>query len=221
MFINMISYKILLTYSPNRGRHYRALENIKKDELIITDVGDSIKAPWPYHEHTMLPLVKKVISNPKYQALHYDDYHAKCTSPDPNISDTQWQKAINIIYTNSFYNGIVNVIYPLISYLNHSCLPNAYIDFNDNNMACIYAFKDITIGEEVCISYIGDDPSFNYRANRQNRLHYWRFICECTGCTTGSGYIIYKKESCMSTNMIMLCVYLFILLTLIFYKLLK
>lgn len=77
-------------------------------------------------------------------------------------------------------------IYPIASFFNHDCLPNAcrfdYVDGDgDRNIDIVVrAIHDITVGREVCLSYFR--VNWNY-AERQRRLvEEYAFQCECDRC---------------------------------------
>jgi SET domain-containing protein len=47
-------------------------------------------------------------------------------------------------------------LYPLQSWVNHSCVPNCEVKFPEkNHRVGLIATKDIEIGEEIKISYLG------------------------------------------------------------------
>lgn len=74
------------------------------------------------------------------------------------------------------------MIDPLISHLNHSCDPNAYVVMDGPKLQ-LRSLKDIKKGEEIFISYI--DPTNPY-ARRQSELkERWFFDCKCSKCLKG------------------------------------
>ncbi|KAI9772488.1 MAG: hypothetical protein M1840_000693 [Geoglossum simile] len=64
--------------------------------------------------------------------------------------------------------------------LNHSCVPNAE-GYYDKKSGCvtIRALTDIRTHEEITISYI---YHLLPRAQRQELLSKWRFVCQCSAC---------------------------------------
>ncbi len=66
------------------------------------------------------------------------------------------------------------------SRFNHSCFPNAdgFYDSKSDHLK-ITALADIRANEEITISYI---PHLIPRAQRQELLSTWRFVCHCQAC---------------------------------------
>ncbi|KAI0136657.1 hypothetical protein BJ170DRAFT_24106 [Xylariales sp. AK1849] len=69
---------------------------------------------------------------------------------------------------------------PALAMVNHSCVPNAFIQFVGRK-AVLRAYPAVKEGEELEISYI----DFNlHRSHRQQALkERWHFICICPRCT--------------------------------------
>jgi hypothetical protein len=82
-------------------------------------------------------------------------------------------------------------VFLLTARINHSCVPNVKISYNELRGAMTaYAFRDIEAGEELTISYLEDQASddgektiYLKRADRQKLLwHKWGFECTCRAC---------------------------------------
>ncbi|XP_062214848.1 histone-lysine N-methyltransferase ASHR1 isoform X2 [Phragmites australis] len=73
-------------------------------------------------------------------------------------------------------------LYPVISIINHSCVPNAVLIF-DGRTAVVRALQPIGKDEEVSISYI---ETAAVTKNRQNDLKQYFFTCTCRRCVKGS-----------------------------------
>ncbi|OEL12783.1 Histone-lysine N-methyltransferase ATXR2 [Dichanthelium oligosanthes] len=72
--------------------------------------------------------------------------------------------------------------FPLQSCMNHSCCPNAKAfkrDEDKDGHAVILALKPISKGEEITISYIDEDLSYE---ERQAQLADYGFTCACSKC---------------------------------------
>ncbi|RLM66596.1 histone-lysine N-methyltransferase ATXR2 [Panicum miliaceum] len=72
--------------------------------------------------------------------------------------------------------------FPLQSCMNHSCCPNAKAfkrDEDKDGHAVILALKPISKGEEITISYIDEDLSYE---ERQVQLADYGFTCACSKC---------------------------------------
>ncbi|KAL6637067.1 hypothetical protein ACP70R_024639 [Stipagrostis hirtigluma subsp. patula] len=89
-------------------------------------------------------------------------------------------------------------LYPVISIINHSCVPNAVLIF-DGRTAYVRALQPIGKDEEVSISYI---ETAAVTKKRQNDLKQYFFTCTCPRCAKDSdedaileGYRC-KNQSC-------------------------
>eukprot|EP00873_Tetraselmis_striata_P002919 jgi/Tetstr1/423183/TSEL_001304.t1 len=73
-------------------------------------------------------------------------------------------------------------VFPLISFLNHSCQANASIEFSgqDGLHAEIVATGDVASGDELYISYIDDDEMD--LQERTQELREYQFVCDCQRC---------------------------------------
>lgn len=73
-------------------------------------------------------------------------------------------------------------VYPSSSYFNHSCSPN----LSKKRVGRSWQFsaaRDIAVGEECCITYLGGDEKDLNRQERQSRLkEVWGFECCCVRC---------------------------------------
>ena len=76
-----------------------------------------------------------------------------------------------LIASESFLNNEGSGLYSLQSMINHSCSPNAEIQFQDSDQTLtLAALKDIQAGEEVYISYLGECELQRSRHSRQKTL---------------------------------------------------
>ena len=90
--------------------------------------------------------------------------------------------SINGISQNQVEIGVG--IYPTVSLLNHSCVPNVFTIFN-GSLLTVIALRRIKSGDEINYCY---GPSFNSmtRKDRQTKLkQQYFFECECSGCLSG------------------------------------
>ncbi|KAH7718142.1 tpr domain protein [Aphelenchoides avenae] len=71
-------------------------------------------------------------------------------------------------------------LWTLVSFINHSCLANAYRVYYGDVMA-VHAIVDVKKGEEISLSYI--DPTQAY-ANRAQQLKGFGIECSCRLCKT-------------------------------------
>ena len=78
-----------------------------------------------------------------------------CPSLPKTLSD--WTEHFeNKLHDNVHVGPIVgSALYPLLTLANHSCDPNASIDFlGESNRGSMVALRDIAEGEEICITYV-------------------------------------------------------------------
>ncbi|PKA53505.1 Histone-lysine N-methyltransferase ASHR1 [Apostasia shenzhenica] len=69
-------------------------------------------------------------------------------------------------------------LYPIISIINHSCIPNSVLVF-EGQVAFVRALEPIKAGAEVMISYIETAATTN---TRQDNLKQYFFTCSCPRC---------------------------------------
>ncbi|KAK3149596.1 hypothetical protein QOZ80_3AG0219600 [Eleusine coracana subsp. coracana] len=73
-------------------------------------------------------------------------------------------------------------LFPIISIINHSCIPNAVLIF-DGRTAYVRALQPISKDEEISISYI---ETAAVTKKRQDDLKQYFFICTCLRCLKGA-----------------------------------
>ncbi|KAK4312214.1 hypothetical protein Pmani_016337 [Petrolisthes manimaculis] len=88
-----------------------------------------------------------------------------------------------------FLNNEGSGLYPLQSSCNHSCAPNAMPTFPYNNFhLAMTAVRDITSGDEICVSYLDE---CNLGRSRHSRIAILRenylFTCRCAKCEEQTG----------------------------------
>ncbi|KAI0007284.1 SET domain-containing protein [Xylariaceae sp. FL0662B] len=75
--------------------------------------------------------------------------------------------------------------YPEISRFNHDCRPNLNYRITNTTHTTV-AVRDIAVGEELSISYIG---MLYPRSERQKLLRHWGFNCTCAQCSGSAAAI--------------------------------
>lgn len=72
------------------------------------------------------------------------------------------------------------------SQLNHSCVPNAYFDFNEKfgpqGHLTVYAIHDIRLGQEIVINYRQGDCYKTRPERKQILKDAYEFTCTCRAC---------------------------------------
>lgn len=93
---------------------------------------------------------------------------------------------LSIFRNNNFNLGNRQAVFPRISRLNHSCMPNAQGNFNEAlGRFTVHATRDIVADEELTINYLPEHGSA--RETRQNQLQAgYGFACECPACDVTS-----------------------------------
>ncbi|KAG7200495.1 hypothetical protein KM043_001061 [Ampulex compressa] len=102
----------------------------------------------------------------------------------------QVDKLIDRIYDDMdevvglFLNNEGSGLYILQSTVNHSCVPNAAVEFPYSNSTLVLkATHDILPGEEICISYLDECELERSRHSRQKALSsLYLFVCHCDKC---------------------------------------
>lgn len=113
------------------------------------------------------------------------------------ISDVDWSFLQSLIKTNTFATFKLRNVYRIFinaSRLNHSCDHNATLRFADKHFGAllVYAHKDISAGEEICISYFhsglnsfetgGIPIGLASESRRTFLMLLWNFDCFCVLC---------------------------------------
>ncbi|XP_011304682.1 SET and MYND domain-containing protein 5 [Fopius arisanus] len=83
-----------------------------------------------------------------------------------------------------FWNNEGSGLYSLQSSMNHSCLPNAIVEFPfSNSTLVVKALRGIQPGEEICIAYLDNCELVRTRVSRQEVLRsLYLFSCRCDRC---------------------------------------
>jgi SET and MYND domain-containing protein len=119
--------------------------------------------------------------------LESHSINSSSSSSTPSQSDTS-ASTPGTTTTNSSTTLSGSALYLLTSLLNHSCEPNAKIDWQDpeSNIIQIKTTRPIAKNEEVRISYIGGMKSLetNIDERRGYLQHHYGFLCQCPACTS-------------------------------------
>ncbi|KAL2077486.1 hypothetical protein ACEWY4_026990 [Coilia grayii] len=88
--------------------------------------------------------------------------------------------------TGDFLNCEGSGLFLLQSSCNHSCIPNSEVTFPDNNFLLhLNALSDISVGEEICISYLDCCQRERSRHSRHKTLREnYLFVCSCAKCVS-------------------------------------
>ncbi|KAK0161251.1 hypothetical protein PV327_009741 [Microctonus hyperodae] len=110
----------------------------------------------------------------------------------PEEQRIQIDKFIDRIYDDmeevvgTFLNNEGTGLYILQSSINHSCNPNAIVEFPySNSTLIIKATRDIQFNDEICIGYLEECELERSRHSRQKALSsLYLFICRCDKCNS-------------------------------------
>jgi len=108
---------------------------------------------------------------------------------------SQLEKLIDTVYdaieqnAGSFLNNEGSGLYAKQSTINHSCDPNAEVEFPFNNHELVVnASKNISTGEEILISYLECCDLERSRHSRSKMLsENYLFLCDCMKCQSQMG----------------------------------
>lgn len=79
-------------------------------------------------------------------------------------------------------------IFYIASRLNHSCLPNAFFEWNPKSgHLTVYAIRDIQKGEEILVSYMNRDWHLTRHERQEALFDGHEFDCDCEACHQGPG----------------------------------
>ncbi|CRG96202.1 SET domain protein, putative [Plasmodium gallinaceum] len=109
-------------------------------------------------------------------------YYYKKKLIDPNIYD----RIIQVWHYNAFGHHTDSeglVLYNRISMLAHSCNSTACWHYGENDSFVLRARIKLNAGDELTISYLGDDDLYKSSNIRREKLTNWLFVCMCSRCT--------------------------------------
>ncbi len=93
---------------------------------------------------------------------------------------------LSIFRNNAFNLGssspFQQAVFPKISRINHSCIPNAQGNFHDElGRFNIHATRDIETGEELTLNYM-QELGVGREMRQERLMSGYGFSCECTAC---------------------------------------
>ena len=92
------------------------------------------------------------------------------------IIDIYYTNAITIFNNKKYESGL----FPNIARTNHSCIPNAFVIYEDNIMT-LRALFHINKGQEITISYL-KPFKYTFQQRQEILLQKYRFKCTCNLC---------------------------------------
>ena len=98
-------------------------------------------------------------------------------------------RVMKIFSVNNFHVPKDNLaVFQTATRINHSCVPNVHHSYNPVlKQMTVYAVQDIHPGEELYITYIGGDATYETRFERNLKLDArYGFTCSCPACSDHS-----------------------------------
>lgn len=162
---------------PGKGKGLIARLNIPKGSRILSE------KPW-FTVQPMSPAALHLAVSAKLQCMSKDEQRQFLSLHNNFPGKLAFS---GIVRTNALPCGSgssVGGVYPTISLINHSCLPNAHNNWNPNaEHETIHAVRPIQAGEEITIRYDRGGPL----AARQAFLRKsFGFDCHCSACSLGT-----------------------------------
>ncbi|GMH52293.1 hypothetical protein TrST_g7439 [Triparma strigata] len=152
----------------------------------------------------------------KYQNLCYtvlpDDYlkgvmkglgevYSLVTSKHPRFVEDNMAMVMGRVRLNQigFENehGNCGAVFDTLSYVNHSCVPNSEIEWEESGNWTLRSVREINEGEEVTFDYLGGGKDLGVAKRRQLLEEMWGFKCNCEACQIrrkkGKGRVMGKR----------------------------
>ena len=184
---------------PGKGIGMIAEKNIKKGEMILEELPVLY---YEYEEHLDTLYDYKAFSKFKSLSIKQKEAVMKLENSRPNVGkdfpslsesfkkDEEFKKWSGIMVTNQarlLENS--RGLFLIFSRFNHSCVPNLNYETTGSNIK-LFAIRDISKGEELCISYIRDPYTFELNFSKpptlKNIHRYLKdeygFECKCQLC---------------------------------------
>ena len=187
--------------SPGKGQGTFATDRIPRGTRLLAESAlfllperDSLSilpifaALTPQQKATFLDLHRPLDQERDSELTMLMTYMEEETAPSQRIglSIEDQVTAQVIVWANSHAAGDGSGIFPTISRINHSCIPNVYHSWNDNlQQLTVHAVRDISLSEELFTSYIPVCLTRDVR-NDGDHLGRYGFVCSCPACEVGS-----------------------------------
>ena len=164
---------------PGKGIGMIAEKNIKKGEMILEELPVLY---YEYEEHLDTLYDYKAFSKFKSLSIKQKEAVMKLENSRPNVGkdfpslsesfkkDVEFKKWSGIMVTNQA-RLLENArgLFLIFSRFNHSCVPNLNYETTGSNIK-LFAIRDISKGEELCISYIRDPYTFELNFSKPPTL---------------------------------------------------
>lgn len=145
-----------------------------------------------------------------------DDVLRVCSYLEGDIDPIVYERMLLVWRYNSFGHHTETqglVLYNRISMMAHSCKATACWHYGDDDAFVLRARISLQRGDEITISYIGDEELFKTTNIRREKVQGWLFTCQCSRCsdpldpargfrcpTCGTGTMYFKTEDEITTS---------------------
>ncbi|KAL8446569.1 hypothetical protein Emed_005023 [Eimeria media] len=133
-----------------------------------------------------------------------EDVLRVCSYIEGEIDPHMYERMLLVWRYNSFGHhseaqGLV--LYNRISMMAHSCKATACWHYGEDDAFVLRARVALQEGDEITISYIGDDELFKSTNVRREKVQGWLFTCQCVRCATcGTGSMFFKTDDDVTTS---------------------
>ncbi|KAL8437412.1 hypothetical protein ACSSS7_001007 [Eimeria intestinalis] len=133
-----------------------------------------------------------------------EDVLRVCSYIEGEIDPHMYERMLLVWRYNSFGHhseaqGLV--LYNRISMMAHSCKATACWHYGEDDAFVLRARVALQEGDEITISYIGDDELFKSTNVRREKVQGWLFTCQCARCATcGTGSMFFKTDDEVTTS---------------------
>jgi hypothetical protein len=92
-------------------------------------------------------------------------------------------------FTSALFPALAGTaVFPLLSKLNHSCEPNAFIVHSADAGGQLVACRELERGDELTISYLSDKgEAMGVKQRRRRLMAQYGFLCDCPRCEAEAG----------------------------------
>lgn len=96
-----------------------------------------------------------------------------------DVDESVWQRAVGHIVNNFLDLGELQYVSLRLSFVNHSCEPNAVLTGNK-----LKTKRKIKAAEEITYNYLGEEDQGTYKQRKAELQGRWGFECRCALCLT-------------------------------------
>lgn len=189
LFYNQPPYEI--KEIPGKGMGVVARRKIKRFETVMVDQASlavAVDAKEAVGEDVEASLIWRAVEQLRRPEIVRDLSWKHDGAADDGGDRSKGEKGKfdeNVLQTNAFASDVGGIetrtLFPLVSRINHACNPNVFVLFSTaGTSVAVKAYRDITPGEELNLSYVTVGQPLEYR---KAHLARWGFKCTCSLCS--------------------------------------